>query len=95
VHVHAHQLENFSDTAALCECMDIVVSVDTSVAHLSAALGLRTCILLPFRPDWRWMLNRQDSPWYPTVSLLRQEHIADWSSPLHAVKNTLLASAIR
>jgi Tfp pilus assembly protein PilF len=71
-------LEDFGDTAALCECMDVVVSIDTSVAHLSAALGKSTCILLPFNPDWRWLLNRNDSPWYPSVTLFRQSHREGW-----------------
>jgi hypothetical protein len=76
---------NFTETAALCECMDFVVSVDTSVAHLSAALGKPTWVLLPFSPDCRWLLNREDSPWYPTVKLYRQESIGDWRSPLARV----------
>ena len=66
------QLVDFSDTAALCAWMEIVVSVDTSVAHLAAALGKPTWVLLPFESDWRWLLNRRDSPWYPTMRLFRQ-----------------------
>ena len=77
--------EDFSDTAALCECMDLVISVDTSVAHLSAALGLKTWILLPFNPDWRWLLDRNDSPWYPSVTLYRQQQSGDWSGVLKQV----------
>ena len=69
---------DFVETAALCECMDVVVTVDTSVAHLSAALGRRTWILLPFTPDWRWMREREDSPWYPSVKLYRQRVAGDW-----------------
>ena len=60
---------DFSDAAALCDCMDLVISVDTSVAHLSAALGTETWILLPFSADWRWLLDRDDSPWYPAAKL--------------------------
>ena len=71
-------LTDFSDTAALCDCMDLVISVCTSVAHLSAALGKKTWILLPFAADWRWLLNRSDSPWYPTVTLYRQTTRGDW-----------------
>jgi ADP-heptose:LPS heptosyltransferase len=59
-------LLDFVNTAALCECMDVVISVDTSLAHLSGALGQRTWVLLPFTPDWRWMLDRDNSPWYPS-----------------------------
>ena len=72
-------ISDFTDTAALCELMDIVISVDTSVAHLSGALGRPTWILLPFSPDWRWLLDRNDSPWYPSVKLYRQETAGDWN----------------
>jgi Tfp pilus assembly protein PilF len=70
---------DFVNTAALCECMDVVISVDTSLAHLSGALGQRTWVLLPFIPDWRWMLDRDDSPWYPSVKLYRQKAPGDWN----------------
>ena len=83
------KLTSFSDTAALCELMDLVISVDTSVAHLSAALGQPTWVLLPFVPDWRWMLNRQDSPWYPTMRLYRQAAQRDWSQVLAEVARDL------
>lgn len=79
------EVRDFSDTAALCECLDLVVSVDTSVAHLSAALGRPTWVLLPFRPDWRWLLERDDSPWYPTAKLYRQQAIGDWHGVLTRV----------
>jgi hypothetical protein len=81
---------DFVDTSALCECMDIVISVDTSVAHLSAALGRRTWILLPVVPDWRWMRERDDSPWYPTVRLYRQQVAGNW----HGVFARLAADLI-
>ena len=74
------ELHDFSDTAALCENMDLVISVDTSVAHLCGALGKETYILLPFSPDWRWLLDRDDTPWYPTVRLLRQKELGKWDS---------------
>lgn len=70
---------DFANTAALCECMDLVISVDTSIAHLSGALGRRTWILLPFAPDWRWMRDRTDCPWYSTVELYRQSAAGDWN----------------
>jgi tetratricopeptide (TPR) repeat protein len=73
------ELPDFTNNAALCECMDIVVSVDTSVAHLSAALGQRTWVLLPAVPDWRWMRDREDTPWYPTMKLYRQKAAGDWN----------------
>jgi tetratricopeptide (TPR) repeat protein len=82
-------LRDFVDTAALCACMDLVVSVDTSVAHLSGALGKPTLILLPFAADWRWLLDRSDSPWYPSVRLLRQQIPGDWSAALKGLANAL------
>jgi Tfp pilus assembly protein PilF len=71
-------LLDFPNTAALCECMDVVISVDTSIAHLSGALGQRTWVLLGFTPDWRWLRNRTDSPWYPGMRLYRQHDEGDW-----------------
>ena len=85
-------LEDFTDTAALCELMDLVISVDTSVAHLSAALGKKTWVLLPYTPDWRWQLERSDSPWYPSIQLYRQPSIGDWTSVLEKVKLDLIAA---
>jgi Tetratricopeptide repeat/Glycosyltransferase family 9 (heptosyltransferase) len=79
---HLGQELSFPETAALIECLDLVISVDTSIAHLSAALGRRTWILLPFHPDCRWLLDRSDSPWYPSVTLYRQVHGGDWHGVL-------------
>jgi tetratricopeptide (TPR) repeat protein len=79
----------FDNTAALCECMDLVISVDTSVAHLSAALGKRTWILLPFNPDWRWLMDRSDSPWYRSVKLYRQRERGVWSEVFEQVRHDL------
>jgi ADP-heptose:LPS heptosyltransferase len=73
----AHELD-FVETAALCECLDLVISVDTSIAHLSAALGQKTWILLPYNPDCRWLLDRTDSPWYSSARLYRQARSGDW-----------------
>jgi|SRR5580658_1194806 tetratricopeptide (TPR) repeat protein len=80
---------DFADTAALCECLDLVVSVDTSMVHLGAALGKRTWVLLPFAPDWRWMMDRTDSPWYPSVTLYRQRTPGDWEGVLVRVGEAL------
>ena len=85
-----NELEDFADTAALCELMDIVITVDTSVAHLSGALGRPTWVLLPFIPDWRWLLDREDSPWYPGAKLYRQMSHGNWNSVLSRVNNDLL-----
>jgi hypothetical protein len=83
-------LSDFEDTAALCSLMDVVISVDTSVAHLAAALGKPVWLLLPFSADWRWMVNQEDSPWYLSVRLFRQPSIGDWESVLAVVKSELL-----
>jgi tetratricopeptide (TPR) repeat protein len=80
------QLRDFDDTAALLALADLVISVDTSVAHLAGAMGRPTWILLPFAPDWRWMLAREDSPWYPTARLYRQPAAGDWDSVIARVR---------
>lgn len=72
------ELLDFTNTAALCECMDLVLSVDTSIAHLSGALGQKTWVVVPYTPDWRWMRDRETSPWYPSVKLYRQKVAGDW-----------------
>jgi len=74
------ELEDFADTAALVTLLDLVVSVDTAPAHLAGALGRPVWVLLPFSPDWRWLLDREDSPWYPTARLFRQTTFGDWNS---------------
>jgi hypothetical protein len=75
----SEELNDFSDTAALISHLDLVISVDTSVAHLAGALGKTVWVLLPFIPDWRWLLDREDSPWYPTMRLFRQSERDDWT----------------
>ena len=87
----AHELHDFSDTAALTELLDCIVSVDTSVAHLAAAMGKKTWVLLPNDPDWRWFLDREDSPWYPTIKLYRQPVPGDWFSVFARVREDLLS----
>ncbi len=78
-------LVSFAHTAALIELMDLVITVDTSVAHLAGAMGKPVWVLLPFNPDWRWLLQRTDSPWYPTARLFRQHAIASWKVELETV----------
>ena len=80
------QLSDFAETAALISCLDLVITVDTSVAHLAGALGRSTWILLPYAPDYRWLLDRDDSPWYPTVRLFRQDERRDYASVLARVR---------
>jgi hypothetical protein len=82
-------LADFADTAAAIEQCDLVISVDTSVAHLAGALGKPFWLLLPFVPDWRWLLGRADSPWYPTARLFRQPRLGDWESVIADVARAL------
>lgn len=72
------QIENFADTAALIEQIDLVISVDTAVTHLAATLGKPVLLLLAFAPDWRWLLDRNDSPWYPSIQIFRQKQPGEW-----------------
>lgn len=89
IHVHTQDIEDFSDTAALIEHMDLVISVDTSIAHLAGAMGKPVWILLPYLPDFRWMLDRSDSPWYPTARLFRQEERGNWRAVFTEVQKKL------
>jgi tetratricopeptide (TPR) repeat protein len=86
-------LTDFAETAALLCCLDLVISADTSVAHLAGALGRPTWLLLPHTPDYRWLLDRDDSPWYPTLRLYRQTEKRDWSEVLARVRNELVLLA--
>jgi hypothetical protein len=78
-------LTDFAETAAALERLDLLVTVDTSVAHLAGALGVPAWVMLPFVPDWRWLLNREDSPWYPSMRLFRQSRPGDWCGVLRRV----------
>jgi tetratricopeptide (TPR) repeat protein len=84
-------LTDFAETAALVSCLDLVISVDTSIVHLAGALGRPTWILLPYTPDYRWLLDRDDSPWYPTARLFRQTATREYESVLERVRDELLA----
>ncbi len=86
---HSAGLEDFADTAALIAQMDLVISIDTSVAHLAGALGKPVWIMLPFSPDWRWLRDRGDSPWYPTARLFRQTRRGDWDAVVRRVAEAL------
>ncbi|MFM0201046.1 tetratricopeptide repeat protein [Paraburkholderia fungorum] len=83
------QLEDFADTAALLEQLDLVISVDTSIAHLAGALARPVWILLPHFPDWRWMHDRDDTPWYPSARLFRQTVARDWDGVIKRVRDEL------
>jgi len=82
-------IHDFSDTAAFIENIDLVISIDTAVTHLAGAMGRPVWTLLPFSPEWRWMLNREDSPWYPTMRLFRQSSHGDWESVISLVEKNL------
>jgi tetratricopeptide (TPR) repeat protein len=83
------EVRDFSDTAALIENLDLVISVDTSVAHLAGAMGKPVWALIQFSPDWRWLLEREDSPWYPTMRLFRQKTRGDWSKVIERIGQEL------
>jgi ADP-heptose:LPS heptosyltransferase len=83
------EFADFSDTAAVVAMLDLLIAVDTSVAHLAGAMGKAVALLVPFSPDWRWLLDRTDSPWYPTMRLFRQLSIGDWDGPLERLREEL------
>ena len=83
------QIENFADTAALIDQLDLVISIDTAVAHLAGALGKQVYLMLPFAPDWRWLLERNDSPWYPKMRIFRQKRSGDWRDVITRVQAAL------
>ena len=83
------ELKDFSVTAGVLSCLDLVIAVDTSVAHLAGAMGIPAWTLLPCRSDWRWLLDRTDSPWYPGMRLFRQRGHADWPGLLREVRTEL------
>ena len=83
-------LNDFADTAAAVSNLDLVVSVDTSVAHIAGALGWPIWTLIPFVPDWRWLLERDDSPWYPTMQLFRQSERNDWKTVIERLRTELI-----
>jgi ADP-heptose:LPS heptosyltransferase len=88
-------LKDFADTAALVSCLDLVISVDTSLAHLAGALAKPVYILLPHAPDWRWMIDHDTSPWYPTARLFRQKTPDDWNEVIARVASAVAGFATR
>jgi len=90
-----HEFSDFADTAAVVAMLDLVISVDTSIVHLAGAMGKAVAVLIPFSPDFRWLLDRTDSPWYPTMRLFRQTAIGDWDGPLARLREELAVAARR
>ena len=87
--------KDFADTAAIVANLDLVISIDTSVAHLAGAMGKPVWILLNNSPDWRWLLDREDSPWYPSARLFRQSAFGNWQDVLTRVERELRDLAAR
>lgn len=90
---YSELLTDFGETAALMACLDLVITVDTGVAHLAGAMGRPTWVLLGKASDWRWMLDRTDSPWYPSIRLFRQIDSGQWAASVQAVANALIQEA--
>jgi ADP-heptose:LPS heptosyltransferase len=88
------ELTDFAATAGLVDCLDAIVTIDSAMAHLAGALGKRVCVLLSYWPDWRWMMDRPDSPWYPTMRLYRQPSPRDWTTPVWQVVSDLISAPI-
>ncbi|MEN6411717.1 MAG: tetratricopeptide repeat protein [Veillonellales bacterium] len=83
------EMQDFAETAGLITHLDLVITVDSAVAHLAGAMGKKTWLLLPFAPDWRWQMDREDSPWYPTMRLFRQRKADDWPDVINRVRGAL------
>jgi tetratricopeptide (TPR) repeat protein len=83
------EVTDFEDTAALVSEMDLIITVDTSLAHLAGSMGRECWVMLPFNPDWRWLLDRRDSPWYPSIRLFRQKRIGDWADVMAELRAAL------
>jgi ADP-heptose:LPS heptosyltransferase len=89
VHDLAPEIDDFTTTAAIIANLDLVISVDTAVAHLAGALGRPVWLLVPFVGEWRWLLDREDTPWYPTMRLFRQKAPGDWAGVVERVVEAL------
>ena len=85
----ANPLKDLDNFASQVAALDLVISIDNATVHMAGALGIPVWTLLPFSPNWRWMLNREDSPWYPTMKLFRQPVTGDWNSVMEKVAEEL------
>jgi len=90
INFYSDHLVDFSDTAALCCNFDLVITIDTSVAHLVGALGIKTYLLLATSSDWRWHLEGSESLWYKSIKIFRQNKVEYWDDPLIAIRKELL-----
>jgi hypothetical protein len=88
IHLSA-EIDSFEDTAAIIEGLDLVLTVDTSVAHLAGAMGKPVWVMLPWAAEWRWLMHRTDTPWYPTMRLFRQPTAGDWKNVAQQVAAAL------
>lgn len=91
VHVFNKDIADFADVAAIIALMDVVISVDTAAVHLAGAMGKETYAMLPYVAEWRWLIDREDTPWYPTMRLMRQQKSGDWASVITQVKEKLIS----
>jgi hypothetical protein len=89
IHYLGDLIHNFEDTAAIIQNMDLIISIDTSLAHLAGALGKRMIVLLPWCPDWRWLATGTSNPWYPEATLIRQAHAGDWNPVIEQLEAIL------
>lgn len=87
------EFQDFADTAAALEALDLLITVDTSVAHVAGALGRPAWVMIPRAPDWRWLLDREDSPWYPSLRLFRQEGVSGWHGVRDRIAEALAAGS--
>jgi hypothetical protein len=85
----SEELIDFAETAAIISALDLVITIDTAVAHLAGSLDKPVWLLLPYAPDWRWMLDREDTPWYPTMKLFRQKRHGEWGDVIERVTSEL------
>ena len=83
------QIKSFLDTASIIQNMDLIISVDTSLIHLAGSLNKKSYLMLPWCPEWRWLTNRSDSPWYPSIKIFRQKSLCDWGSVISQIKSEL------
>ena len=83
------KIVNFSDTAAIVENMDLIISIDTSLIHLAGAIGKKSFLLLPWVSEWRWLIDRDDSPWYESIKIIRQKSMGDWSYVINKMEDEI------